>query len=116
MTATAFTHSRHEIQTYAVLPIEVSGLDRLGQFFRERTSTIDTTQSACRFLVKEDVTLESVISIRLVATRGGLEEDARPVLFQVSRAEHTSKGWILDASRLRPDASWSIQSPPPVFR
>jgi hypothetical protein len=38
MTATAFAHSRHEIQTYAVLPIEVSGLDRLGQFFRERTS------------------------------------------------------------------------------
>jgi hypothetical protein len=100
-------HSQ-DVRTYPAVAIEVVGLDRQGRSFTERTNTINTSLSACRFPVKEEIVPESVISIRLVATRGGLEEDSRPALFQVSRTERTPRGWILDAWRLQPDASWAI--------
>lgn len=81
------------------LPIEISGFDAAGEFFRERTATLEVSPGGCRFFLRTAVETKSVIVIRSLhmAER---RMQMPSVLFQVVHTEPLELGSIVGASRL----------------
>ncbi|HXZ13181.1 MAG TPA: hypothetical protein VEG64_12390 [Candidatus Sulfotelmatobacter sp.] len=92
-------------------PIEVSGFDRNGRFFSERTLTFDISDNGCKFNLQTEVDRQSALAIRMIHRRHGLELDSRPVLFEVARMEPQPGGWTMGASLMQPIGPWWIELP-----
>ena len=75
---------RRESRVARSLPIGVSGFDGSGQFFTERTSTVDVSNVGCRFGVGVGLGKGSVISIRVIREENGLEVNSPPVMFRLA--------------------------------
>ena len=110
---TSFTGSerRREPRVPLSLPIGVSGFDRNGRFFTERTSTFDVSNLGCKFLLHVEMGKDSVVAIRVTRRGNGLETDSPPVLFRLAWVQHTEHGWTLGAEQLQPDRPWSVHFP-----
>ncbi len=103
---------RREKRIPLVFPIEVSGFDRYGRFFSERTVTADVSESGCRFPLKTEVERGAVVAIKLVSRHTNRTQPDRPLLFKVARVVEESKGWTLGAAKLQPESLWCIAFPP----
>jgi hypothetical protein len=75
---------RREPRVPLALPIGVSGFDRTGRFFTERTSTFDVSNLGCRFPLHVEMGKDSVVAIRVIRRGDGLEADFPPVLFRLA--------------------------------
>jgi hypothetical protein len=93
------------------LPIGVSGFDRDGRFFTERTSTFDVSKLGCKFLLHVEMGKDSVVAIRVIHRGNGLEADSPPVLFRLAWVRQTEHGWTLGAEQLQQDRPWSVHFP-----
>jgi hypothetical protein len=91
--------------------IEVSGFDRNGRFFSERTLTSDISDNGCKFNLQTEVDRHSALAIRVIHRRHGLELDSRPVLFEVARMEPQPGGWTMGASLMQPIGPWWVEVP-----
>ena len=91
--------------------IEVSGFDRNGRFFSERTLTSDISDNGCKFDLQTEVDRQSALAIRVIHRRHGLELDSRPVLFEVARMEPQPGGWTMGASLMQPIGPWWVELP-----
>jgi hypothetical protein len=100
---------RQEPRTELRIPIEVSGFNRHGRFFTEKTSTQNVSTCGCRFDLRSEVEKDSVVAIRVIQRRNGCEIDSRPVLFQVNWFKELPDGFTLGASKLQPGALWSAE-------
>lgn len=104
---------RRERRIRLTFPIEVSGFDRSGRYFSERTLTSDVSQSGCRFHLKSEVECSTVVAIKLVTRETGMPRSGRPLLFQVVRAACEKDGWSVGASSLQPENLWCVAFPSP---
>jgi hypothetical protein len=86
---------RGEPRLYVTFPIEVSGLDRRGKFFTERTSSTDFGDGSCAFLLLTEVEQDSVLAVRSFHWQNQSILDSRPVLFQVVRIERQAEKWLV---------------------
>jgi hypothetical protein len=102
---------RREPRKPLALPIGVSGFDRNGRFFTERTATLDVSSLGCRFPLRAELGKDSVVAIRLLRTGDSLESDSPPVLFRLAWVTQTEQGWTLGAEQLQPDQPWSVHFP-----
>jgi len=112
LSAEASRDRRREKRIPLVFPIEVSGFDRNGRFFSERTITADVSEGGCRFQLKTEVERGSVVAIKLVSRHTNRLQPERPLLFKVSRVVEESNGWTLGAAKLQPESLWCIAFPP----
>ncbi len=92
------------------LSIEVSGFDRCGRFFTERSETCDISDGGCKFYLRTELEPEAVVALRVIERFGQHGNDAAPVLFQVANMERGSSGWTMGALKLRADDSWPMRS------
>jgi len=102
---------RHQTREEVKYPIEVSGFNRRGRYFTERTLTLDVSDGGCKFGLSNELEKGSVVAIRVITRRNGREIDARPVLFQVNWFQGLAKGWALGVSKLQSGADWCSGSP-----
>jgi hypothetical protein len=112
LSAEASRDRRREKRIPLVFPIEVSGFDRNGRFFRERTVTADVSESGCRFQLKTEVERGAVLAIKLASRDTNRQQLERPLLFKVARVAEEKSGWTLGASKLQPESLWCIAFPP----
>jgi len=112
LSAEANRDRRREKRITLVFQIEVSGFDRRGQFFSERTVTADVSESGCRFHLKAEVEHGAVVAIKLVSRNINRLQPERPFLFKVARVTAESTGWTLGAAKLQPESLWCIAFPP----
>ena len=112
LSAVASRDRRREKRIPLVFPIEVSGFDRRGRFFSERTVTADVSESGCRFQLETEVERGAVVAIKRVSRQANRLQPERPLLFKVARVTEESSGWILGASKLQPESLWCIAFPP----
>jgi PilZ domain len=103
---------RRETRIPLVFPIEVSGFDRRGRFFTERSKTSDVSANGCRFRISTEIARGALIAIKLVSRNSEQTLPERPLLFQVARLEKKEDGWILGAAKLQPENLWCIAFPP----
>jgi hypothetical protein len=94
--------------------VEVSGFDRRGRFFTERTSTLDVSDSGCSFLLDAEVDKNSAVSVRVIRRRNGLMLDDPPVLFRVVWTRLIYPGrpkWTVAGAKLQPVRLWTVGFP-----
>jgi hypothetical protein len=87
--------------------IEVSGFDRFGKYFSERSETTNVSKNGCQFRVRKEIEPDSVVAIRVVRLKDPKGESA-PILFQVSRTEATRDGWSAGAAKLLEGDPWPV--------
>lgn len=102
---------RREPRKPLALPIGVSGFDRNGRFFTERTATLDVSNLGCRFPLRVEMGKDSVVAIHVLHSGDSLEADSPPVLFRLAWVKRTEQGWTLGAEQLQPDHPWSAHFP-----
>ena len=93
-------------------PIEVSGFDRSGRLFSERTVTQDISEAGCRFRMKTKAERGDVVAIKLLSRRDGPGPLARPLLFQIMWIKREEEAWIAGALKLQPEDLWHMSFPP----
>jgi hypothetical protein len=103
---------RREKRIPLAFPVEVSGFDKRGRFFSERTVTVDVSESGCRFQLKTEVERGAVVAIKLVSRHTGQPQPDRPLLFKVARVAQESSGWTLGAAKIQPESLWCVACPP----
>ncbi len=91
-------------------PIEVYGFGPSGQFFTERTTTLNVSADGCRFRLKAEVEPGAVVAIRLAGKNSlPLQNDA--LLYQVMWIEPVEQGREIGAYRLQPGNLWQVHFP-----
>jgi hypothetical protein len=102
---------RHQPRVDLKYPIEVSGFNRRGRYFTERSLTLDVSDGGCKFRLANEVEKGSVVAIRVITKRNGRETDTRPVLFHVNWFQALPNGWTLGVSKLQAGAAWCASVP-----
>jgi hypothetical protein len=102
---------RREPRIHLNVPIEVSGFDSCERFFTERTSTLDVSDSGCKFRLSSQVKKDSVVAIRVLRGLHGPEPDSRTVLFRIAWVERVEHHWIAGAEKLQPVQLWPSGDP-----
>jgi hypothetical protein len=92
-------------------PIEVSGFDRTGHLFAERTMTSNISKNGCGFLVKTPLHRGDVVAIKLIGRQDGHSPASKPLLFQIMWSTRTAAGWRAGALRLQPEGLWPVAFP-----
>jgi hypothetical protein len=112
----AYLRERHEDRYERQIEIEVSGIDRRGNYFREPTFTKDVSEWGCRFGLSLQLAPNDIVSIRVVESSADKRARAKESLFQVLRVEHESGNWTTAAWRLSDESPWeSEQSGKPEY-
>ncbi len=91
-----------------VLKIEVSGQDRkLGRIFRETTTTIDISETGCRFQLNRELHRGDEVAILCEDNTASAGLKRQPVLFHVVWAEPAEDhGSLIGAMQLRAENVW----------
>jgi len=95
-----------------VFPIEVSGFDRTGRLFSEKTKTLDISETGCRFLLKTPLVGGDVIAIRSITKTDSSPAVRKAVLFQVMWASREENAWAVGALKLQAEKIWRVAFPP----
>lgn len=104
---------RREQRLSLRFPVEVSGFDREGKFFTERTTTEDISEHGCRFCLKVELEPNAVVALKLINPPGPLSNTERIVLYQTARVEKTEEGLIVGAAKLQSENMWCVSFPEP---
>lgn len=92
-------------------PIEVSGFDKAGRLYRERTVTRNISKSGCCFPVKTQLKPGDVVAIRLAGQRNEKTPPNKALLFQIVWVAPEGKEWIVGALNLHPENIWNVDFP-----
>lgn len=98
---------------FLYFPIEISGVDREGQPFLERTKTEDISEIGCRLDTKTQVRCGDVMEIKLMAPPGTLFPEEAPHQFEVMWVKPTKAGWSVGARKIQDGKIWKVTFPPP---
>ncbi len=92
--------------------IEVTGLDRAGRLFIERTTTQDISEVGCRFDLYTPVECGNVVAIKLLPPRKVTLPEQKPLLFEIVWAVSRTRGWTVGTRKLESDNIWKVIFPP----
>jgi PilZ domain len=99
---------RREVRADLKFPVEVCGFSRTSRFFSEKTATSDVSDGGCKLHLRTEVEKGSVLAVRVITRRFGLEVDARPMLFQVNWIRAAANGWDVGIAKLQPGKIWNV--------
>jgi hypothetical protein len=102
---------RSERRILLSCPIEVSGFNNKGEFFTERTTTADISESGCRFQVKAQVETGAILALKLISRHNSETLPKRPFLYEVARVTPERDGWTLGVVKLQPESIWCVLFP-----
>ena len=94
---------RREARVGVSLALQVSGFDRNGRFFTERTSTSDFSENGCSFRLNVLTAPNAILALVPV---GDTAESARPVFYRVIWTKELSSGVAVGATRVAGENAW----------
>lgn len=92
-------------------PIEVSGVDRCGQPFVERTKTQDVSDAGCRLFLIAPVERGDIVNIRLCSPPGVRLPEEKAEKFEIKSVEPTGTGFMVGARKIMDGDIWKISFP-----
>lgn len=101
---------RKERRIPIAFPVEVSGFDRRGQFFSERTATQDVSEWGCRLQLAAEVEPGTVVALR-IPPRAGDDVVRRALLFQIVWVEWEDGRYLVGAAKLGSEDLWHMGFP-----
>jgi hypothetical protein len=113
ISAEAKRDRRREPRLKLPYPIEVYAFDHQGQYFMERTVTLNVSPCGCMLELKHKPEEQGVLAIRRVGRDGARLEGQKPVLFQVCWTHRSGRHWFVGASKLQSCDLWGLSTPCP---
>ena len=104
---------RREPRLSISFPIEVSGFDRNGKFFSERTTTDDISDHGCRFQLQAELDPTTVVAVKVLRPDGPLSEPTKLILYQIARVQKGADGSMIGAAKLQSENIWCVTFPDP---
>lgn len=95
-----------------VFPIEVSGIDRTGRIFCQRTYTNNVSEKGCSFHLSQSLQRGDIVAIKLLYGPDPQSPKNKPLLFQICWIAQESHGWMAGALKLQPENFWPAVFPP----
>jgi hypothetical protein len=92
--------------------IEITGFDRAGRLFVERTRTQDISEIGCRFDLLTPVERGNVIAIKLLPPGKAALPEEKPLLFEIMWTAARAIGLTVGARKLQDDKIWKVTFPP----
>jgi len=111
MTAEAQRDRRREPRLKLPFAVEVYGFDRSGQYFSERTVTLNVSTSGCMLDLKHEPEEQGVLAIRRVGRDGSRMPGHKPVLFLVCWTQKIGRRWAMGVSKLQSNDIWGLTMP-----
>lgn len=111
LTAEAQRDRRREPRLKLPYPVEVYGFDRSGQYFSERTVTVNVSSGGCMLDVKHEPEQQGVLALRRIARDGSRTPEQKPVLFLVCWTQKVGRRWMVGVSKLQPGDIWGLTMP-----
>ncbi len=93
-------------------PIEVTGLDRAGRLFVERSITRDVSEWGCQIQLSTKLERGDIVAVRLLTRLCPHPDGNRPVLFEVVWFEHADGEWKAGLKKLQREKIWNMSFPP----
>lgn len=102
---------RREPRLKLPYPIEVYGFDHQGQYFMERTVTLNVSPCGCMLELKHQPDAQGVLAIRRVGRDGARLDGQKPVLFDVCWIQRAGRQWYVGTSKLQSCDLWGLSAP-----
>ena len=103
---------RREKRLPLSLPIEVSGFDCQGRFFKERTVTTDVSPTGCSFHLAAEADRTIELAVKLIGRNSAEQVPDHPLLFDIVRMDATPDGWFMAARKVQSEDLWYTTFPP----
>ena len=113
ITAESRRDRRREPRLKLPYPIEVFAFDSRGEYFMERTATLNVSPCGCMLELKHQPDPKGVLAIRRVGRDGARLENHRPVLFEVCWTQHSGRHWYVGARKLQSCDMWGLTTNAP---
>jgi len=98
---------RREARYSISFPIEIAGVSRDGQAFRETTHTLNVSEWGCGFLSSLELKADDIILLRRLPTAADRSGRApREAFFQVVRVERKEHAWLIGAWKMESADVW----------
>jgi hypothetical protein len=94
--------------------IEITGFDRTGRLFTERTKTVDISEFGCRFDLHTPVKTGNVVALRLLPPSKESLPKGKPSLFEVMWSVSQRGGWTVGTRKVQNDEMWNVVTFPPT--
>jgi hypothetical protein len=107
--ATASLAMRYEARYDIPIEIEVSGINRDGEVFHERTVTEDVSEWGCAFLLSVEQKKNDIISLRVSPKEGEEIAPAQQAAFQIVRITLVENGWLVGAWKMESKEVWGAE-------
>jgi hypothetical protein len=104
--ASAHLQERRELRYEVPIEVEISGLDRSGQVYHERTFTKDVSEWGCGFTASVELKVDDIVAISLVAGSHEGCANLPTSLFQVVRVVPEGEGWLVGAWKMNNEKMW----------
>ena len=101
------------------VPIQVSGLDQSGEFFTEKTTTANISETGCQFALRSAGHLSpgATLTVSIVPRDANAARISRPVLFEIAWVEPAEDGsQFVGAVKLQSEGIWELLFSVPVGR
>ena len=98
---------------FLFFPIVISGVDRNGRPFIERTKTDDISESGCRLVTSVPLNCGDLIDIKLKLPPGASFPEESPQQFEVMWVHPIKSGWTIGARNIHGKQVWKVSFPPP---
>ncbi len=108
MTEEAQRDRRREPRLKLPYSVEVYGFDRSGQYFSERTMTLNVSAGGCMLDMKHEPEEQGVLALRRVGRDGARMPEHKPVLFLVCWTQRSGRRWTVGASKLQSSDIWGL--------
>ena len=92
--------------------IEMTGFDRTGRLFTERTKTDDISEIGCRFDLLTPVERGAVVAIKLLPPGYATLPEEKPLLFEIMWVVARTNCWTVGTRKLQGDKIWKVTFPP----
>jgi hypothetical protein len=95
-----------------ICAIEISGIDRLGVSFSERTATQDISEFGCRIQTALPLERGDVVALKLLVN-GETVSDEIPHFFEIVWTVNNATGRSVGARKIQGKKIWKIDFPKP---
>jgi len=109
--ATSPYERRRRKRLFLSFPVEISGVDKHGRKFMERTKTEDISDAGCRMHIKSPLRSGDFVDIQLVPPPAVRSADGNSMRFQIVWVQPENGGWAIGAKKVDKEKMWKVTFP-----
>ena len=108
-----YDHKRREDRLVVSIPVEITGIDRVGHLFTERTLVENVTEIGCRFNTQKQLQCGEIVAVKPLEPGKKSMTQEQLQLFEIVWAAHHKAGCTVGARKLQGQKLANVKFPLP---